>query len=75
LLSLPFEYCLMRLRIVSPDVDYSTRIDELKAYTAKTLAQAKAAQKDGAPVPVNLGVPLTGSEPETAARVTSNTNG
>lgn len=52
-LILPVKYLLQKTGIVKSDLDYNTRYAEIKAYTERTLAEAKAAQRAGQPVPVN----------------------
>lgn len=50
---LPFLYVFQSIGIIRQDQDYSTRVAELKAMSEKLLAEARAAQVAGAPVPIN----------------------
>lgn len=53
LVTLPFRYLATKACLLKQDVDYSTRVDELKAYTEKVLAAAHKAQANGETLPAD----------------------
>ncbi len=53
IVTLPFEYLLQKACLLSKDVSYETRYEELKQYTEKVLRAAKEAEQAGKPLPPN----------------------
>ena len=53
IVTLPFRYILTKACLLAKDVDYSTRVEELKAYTEKVLNAAHDAQAKGESLPAD----------------------
>lgn len=52
-ITLPIQYLLQRIDLITKDVVYTERYADIKAYTDKALKDAREAQRQAAPVPSN----------------------